>query len=219
MPDRETKHAYSEHLPGVKHQQSSNISSSDLSLRGRRRFVKAMSFTLPAVMTLYHGAVLAMSSSATRCLLARHPGDNRSGLVEMGEKNPALPGPYEATLEETVCRTVEVVEYKFDDNHKNPFTPEILRFYQDHNFAQEWRYPDGSGTGSYTKGELDKHVREIWGKFDAKGSTNSGSELLGGRYCAVAEVNDKGRIARYGNPNAVAMPVSQSCWLSVHPNV
>ena len=217
MPDRETKHAYPEHLPRVERQQVNNISSSESSSRGRRRFVKAMSFTLPAVMTLYHGSVLALTSSATRCLQARNYGDNKSGLLAVGMKSSELSDPFEITSEETICRSVIVREYKFheDERRKNPSLPDVIDFYQDHRAGQVWRYLDGSSTNSYTEQELDQHVQQNWGKFEAAGNTTSYDGFMGGNYCAVALVDDNGKLHRYGDPNNWVMPVSQSCWLSV----
>jgi hypothetical protein len=218
MPDRETKHACPEHLPRVKRQQSNDISSSESSLRGRRRFVKAMSFTLPAVMTLYHGAVLALTSTATRCLEARNFGDNKSGLELVGEdRDQSLEVPYEVTLEKTICQPVKVREYKFheDERRKNPFLPDVIRFYQDPKAGQVWRYPDSSRTDSYTEQDLDKHVQKEWGKFEAVGNTISHEGFMGQNYCAVAQVDNFGRITRYGDPSGYVMPVSQSCWISV----
>jgi hypothetical protein len=201
----------------MRHQKLDNISSSDLSLQRRRRFVKAVSFTLPAVMTMYHGSVLALSSAVNRCLVARQHGDKSEGLMKAGQSDSALPSPYHATTEETVCHSVTIREYKFCDDtvNNNPFIEgSTIQFYLDHKRWKGWRYPDGTSTGSVTEEELDEHVRENFGEFCDSGNTTSIGGYMGGDYCAVAQVNDEGWMRDSGQQDPNFMPVSQSCWIS-----
>ncbi len=175
---------------------------------GRRRFLKGLSIGLPAVVTLYQGAVLAATSS-TRCL------QNRSNDNPLAGQNHLRTSSCPAS-DYAASGPVSVRVYTKSDPTKPG--PPARSFYYDNlgSYGQlpVWREVEGGSDlidGNLYSGptgllELDGHMTSLgYSPVDPNQTSY-----------AVTYVDDNGTITSRGPLGAVprALPVTCSCWTS-----
>ena len=181
---------------------STTDSESGLTSAGRRHFVRGVSFALPAVITLYHGAVLANSSSL-RCL------DNRT----LG--NPPLPANNLVNHRDTLAgdyvtgpQQVEVQTFTKADS------PEI-QFYYD-SIVNVWRSATGAST-EVTLPQVTALQTYVTQNYPGYSLSSPSSQAY-----AIAYIDDNGIMQALGNDGFTTgpsreLPALHSCWTSSHP--
>lgn len=172
---------------------------------GRRRFLKGLGVGLPAVMTLYHGAVLANASNLT-CLANRLNNVNPLG-------GPLAPTPTTQSGDYVTTQTaVTVRQYTHSTNPSHTYyLDSVDGVWRD---ASDGTRPGGQNITS--EALLDAYVSSTFG------SGYTGNNISSPPQYAYAWIGDDGNVYALGNDNKLSgvnreLPAQFSCWASSHP--